>query len=66
VVEVYEETEAWKELLVGVLSGILAHEADLAREVHPESHKRMTAWARTRLPELGETRRVRFCVAKPA
>jgi SAM-dependent methyltransferase len=64
-VEVYEETHAWKELLVGVLSAILAREADLVREVHPESHKRMLAWAKTRLPELDETRRVRFCVRKP-
>ena len=66
VVEVYEETKAWKELLTGVLSGIVAREADIAREVHPEAHKRMRSWAETRLQELEETRRLRFCVRKPA
>jgi SAM-dependent methyltransferase len=64
-VEVYEEADSWKELLTGILSGIVAREADLAREVHPESHKRMRAWAQTRLQELEDTRRLRFCVRKP-
>ena len=63
-VEVYEEAEAWKELLTGILSGIVAREADIGREVHTESHKRMRAWAQTRLQELKDTRRIRFCVRK--
>jgi SAM-dependent methyltransferase len=64
-VEAYEETEAWRELLSGVLSGILAREVDIARELHPASHERMRNWAKQRLPELDDTRRVRFCVRRP-
>lgn len=64
-VEVYEETEAWRPLLEGVLGGILAREADIAREVPPARHEGLRNWARRRPAELGDNRRTRFCVRKP-
>jgi ubiquinone/menaquinone biosynthesis C-methylase UbiE len=65
VVEVYEETEAWRPLLEGVLAGILARAGDLGRELPPATHERVRNWAQRRPSELGDSRRTRFCVRKP-
>ena len=64
-VEVYEETKAWRALLEGILAGILARDADIAREVLPARHEGMRNWARRRPSELDDSRRTRFCVRKP-
>jgi 2-polyprenyl-3-methyl-5-hydroxy-6-metoxy-1,4-benzoquinol methylase len=64
VLEDYEETEAWRPLLEQALAGLLAHDAEIAREVHPTAHERLRNWARTRPSELGDSRRVRFCARK--
>ena len=65
IVEVYEETDGWRPLLEGVLAGIRAREADIAREVAPARHERMRNWSQVRPGELGDNRRTRFCVRKP-
>jgi len=65
VIEVYEETEGWQPLLEGLLAGLLAREADLAREVHTGMHERIQDWAQKRPSELSDSRRTRFCVRKP-
>lgn len=64
-VEAYEETEAWRPLLEGVLAGILARDADVAREVAPARYETLRNWARSRPAELDDNRRTRFCVRKP-
>ena len=64
-VEVYEEAEAWRPLLEGVLAGILARDTAVAREVAPARHETMRNWAKRRPTELDDSRRTRFCVRKP-
>jgi ubiquinone/menaquinone biosynthesis C-methylase UbiE len=64
-IEVYEETAAWRELPEGVTSSILAREPEISREIHPQALSRVLRWARTRTPELADSRRVRFCARKP-
>jgi 2-polyprenyl-3-methyl-5-hydroxy-6-metoxy-1,4-benzoquinol methylase len=64
-IEVYEEAVAWRELLEGVTSSILAREPEISCEIHSQALSRVLRWARTRPSELADSRRVRFCVRKP-
>lgn len=64
-VEAYEETPDWRRLLESALAGILANSAELSAEIHPQALARLKTWATNRPPELGDSRRVRFCVRKP-
>jgi ubiquinone/menaquinone biosynthesis C-methylase UbiE len=66
VVERYEETADWRRLLTDSLNGLVAQEAALAHDVHPAALQRMLHWARTRPGELDDSRRMKFCVRKPA
>ncbi|NOT42812.1 MAG: class I SAM-dependent methyltransferase [Alphaproteobacteria bacterium] len=63
-VEQYEEAPDWRRLLTDSLRGLVSHETELTRELHPAAHARMLQWARTRPGELDDSRRVRFCVRR--
>ena len=64
IIEVYEETPAWRGLLEGVTSAIQEHEPEITRELHAQALLRVLRWARTRPLELAHSRRVKFCVRK--
>ena len=64
-IEVYEEAAGWRKLLEDVTAHILEREPDISREIHPQALSRVLKWARTRPPELADSRRVKFCVRKP-
>lgn len=65
-IERYEEAADWRRLLTDSLEGLVAHEAELAHEVHPAALQRVMHWARSRPGELDDSRRVRFCTRKLA
>ena len=62
--EIYEEADAWRRLLEAVTAHVLKREPEVSRELHPQALARVLRWARTRPPELADTRRIRFCVRK--
>ena len=63
-IETYEEADGWRQLLAAVTARILEREPEISRELHPQALTRVLKWARTRPPELADSRRVRFCVRK--
>ena len=63
-IETYQQADAWRQLLEAVTAHILEREPEISRELHPQALARVFRWARTRPPELADSRRVRFCVRK--
>jgi 2-polyprenyl-3-methyl-5-hydroxy-6-metoxy-1,4-benzoquinol methylase len=60
----YEETADWRALLTHSMKGVVAAEAELRRDLDADVCERLFKWAKTRVGELDDSRRVRFHARK--